>query len=297
MRVNINKLRGDRLHIIDVSALARSKWYSFKELSWVVDGKETGTGAIFAVLSILKEIPLEDKIIFCFDFGGNTRKSDYDGYKANRTFKDEEYYNQINTLREILLNCGYDILGQTGYEADDFIVGAAKALENKYDHIVIHSNDKDLTQLVNNKTVFKNIIYKQSDITKDNYEKELKIPYNMIVLYKATVGDPADNIKGIYRFGPKKFEKLVRDLEEQKKYDFANIREYGQEREIIMEYEGITEEHREQALESLRVVLPRLPNNYHFDDIENNPVNTKMIMFYLEKYGMKYIIKHITNQK
>lgn len=290
MKVKINKLSGRKLHIIDVSGVARSRWYSFKDLSWEVDGKTTGTGAIYAVLSLFKTIPLEDRVIFCFDFGGNSRKDDYDGYKSNRTFKDSEYFTQMNKLREILINCGFDVYGQSGYEADDFIAGAVNAYYDDYDHLIIHANDKDLTQLIDEKVIFKNILSKQSDITFDNYEKELNIPYNTIALYKSTVGDPSDKIKGIPRFGPKKFEKFIEDIEN--KYDFSVIRKNDLERDIIKEYEGFSEKEREDALNSLRVVLPRIPNDYHFEDSELI-VDGEMLKWYLDRYGMKSIIKNI----
>lgn len=289
MKIKTSKLEGSKIHIIDVSGVARSKWFNFKEFSWVVEGKETGTGALYAVLSLFKEIPLDERVIFCFDFGGNSRKDDYDGYKSNRTFKDTEYYSQMNKLREILLNCGFEILGQTDYEADDFIAGAVKAYHDQYDHLIIYGNDKDLTQLIDEKVIFKNIITKQSDITINNYETELRVPYNSIVLYKSTVGDPSDKIKGINRFGPKKFEKFIDDIKHT--YDFKNIRKNELEREIIQNYQGFTEEEKNQALESLRVVVPRLPNNYHFEDAETTP-DKAMLYWYLQRYGMKSLLKY-----
>ncbi len=293
-KVKVTEYEGKRLHLVDVSAVARTKWWNFKELSWVVDGKKVGTGALFAVLSLLKEIPLTDNILFCFDFGGNSRKSEYGGYKENRQSADSDYYVQINKLRDILVSCGFEILGQEGYEADDFIVGAAEYYKDKYDYIFLYSNDMDLTQLVDEKVIYKSIRSNQSDITIKNYEKELKIPYNTVVLYKATVGDASDNIKGIPRFGAKKFEKFIKEVA--KEYDLKTIRKEGLEREIINNYKGFKDDERQCALESLNVVLHRLPNNYHFEETFEKEINKDLLMWNLNRYGMKSIVQKLTEQ-
>lgn len=287
-KLNLNKYSGERLHLIDVSAIARTKWWYFKDLSWEIDGKEEGTGVMFAVLGLLKDIPLDDKIVFCFDFGGSTRKQEYHGYKADRQKASDDFYIQMNKLRETLLSCGYEVMGQEGYEADDFIVGATLEFKDKFDFIFVYTNDLDLTQLIDENVIFRSVRSKQVDITIKNYEKQLKIPYNTMVLYKATVGDPSDNIKGIYRFGPKKFEKFIAEIG--KTYDYTLIRKNNLEREIIEKYSGFSDTEKEQALNSLNVVVHRLPNKYHFEDMFENTVDKNLLFWHLKRYGMKSIL-------
>lgn len=291
MKIRIDTFKGSRLHLVDVSAVARTKWWSFKDFSWEIDGKRVGTGAIYAVLSLFKEIPIKDQIIFCFDFGGNIRKIENKDYKASRTTEGlEGYFKQIQELHEILVASGFNTVGQTGYEADDFMAGAVKEYKNKFDHIFLYTNDEDLGALIDNNVYFKSILRKKSDVTRGNYEKEFKIPYNTMNLYKATVGCSSDEIKGVHRFGKVKFGKFINEVS--KEYDLTKITEQELEEEVLKNYKGFDDEQRDQALQSLRLALPRLPNKYHFEDLEYG-VDDKLFKWYLDRYGMKSIIDKI----
>ena len=78
-----------------------------------------------------------------------------------------------------------------------------------------------------------------SAVAKSNYEgylaKEFKvrIPYNAIGLYLASVGDSSDKIKGITKFGPKAFEKLLIKLDENENINWVECGDYEKMREVI----------------------------------------------------------------
>lgn len=294
MKLKLDTFTGTRLHLIDVSAVARTKWWSFKDFSWDIDGKTVGTGAIYAVLSLFREIPVEDQVLFCFDFGGNVRQQEDSGYKASRSSKGlDDYFKQISELREILVSCGFEIFGQTGYEADDFIAGAVEAYKDKFDHVFIYTNDEDLGALVDNNVYLRSVLSKKSDVTRGNFEKEFGIPYNSMALYKATVGCSSDEVKGIYRFGKAKFSKFIQEVG--KEYNLELVRKENMEEEILKNYPGFNDEQRDQALQSLRLVLPRIPNGYHFEDLEYN-VDIDLFKWYLGRYGMKSILEIINKE-
>lgn len=91
-------------------------------------------------------------------------------------------------------------------EADDVISWLSTTLQGPK---AIISSDKDLLQLVNVETLVFNAVTKQ-ECTLDTFEQFTKgIPQNLYLNYRALVGDPSDNIKGVYGIGPKKALKLL----------------------------------------------------------------------------------------
>ncbi len=123
-------------------------------------------------------------------------------YKSARDNRPEESYDEFNKLKEDLVNTflalGAQAVSQDGIEADDVIAYLAQTLQGK---VVILTRDGDLLQLVNDRIS----VYRDGDL---NYNKYGPFPFKFIHLYKATVGDPGDCIKGAYKFGEKAFLNL-----------------------------------------------------------------------------------------
>ena len=287
-KLNLEKLVGSKLHVVDVSAVARSRYFYFDNFSWTVNGKKVKTGAIYAVMSLLKTIHLNERIVFCFDFGGNIRKKENSDYKNNRTSLEDSYYIQMDLLKEILTKCGFDVLGANGFEADDFVCYVVNEYKNNYDHVIVHSIDLDLAELVDKNVYFKNVLSKREDIVLENYEEVLKIPYNTVLLKKALVGCSSDNIKGVPGLGEKRFLKILEDVK--KEYDLSKIRENNLEEEIIrkfIDYEKIG-----LALESLNLARSRVPKGFKINETYSG-VNRDLLIWFLNRYGMSSIVKKL----
>lgn len=125
------------------------------------------------------------------------RKRLYPEYKAHRTPTPEERYAQIGVFRESLKHSNAWQVECEGWEGDDVIASLVRKLSKRGDiPITIHTNDLDYAQL----RVFP-LVYL-------NGVKPSPCPPHRLALYKAMVGDPSDNIKGIPGFGPKKFAAL-----------------------------------------------------------------------------------------
>jgi 5'-3' exonuclease len=174
------------------------------------------------------------KLIICWEGKGSTewRKSIFPGYKANREANRSEdaYKVLISTFPTIEETLNYYPCKQirTPFaEGDDMIYSIAKKYsEESEDGVLILSTDKDLTQIKNS---FKNIeIYNpiRREFIKEN-------PY--IIEEKSICGDASDGIPGLYRIGPKKFEKMLEDKNEwnkvMKKDD--NFKIYSSFKQII----------------------------------------------------------------
>ena len=89
--------------------------------------------------------------------------------------------------------------------------------KDNFDYTIVYTPDKDV--LINIDDRVGVMRYKQKkgyeQIEKDNFSAMMSnefncfIPYNVLALYLSSVGDKADNIKGISSFGPVAYSKLI----------------------------------------------------------------------------------------
>lgn len=144
-----------------------------------------------------------------------------DEYKSGRNKLDKNDFEDIEFIERLLSAAGHNTYRYEGYEADDIVAYLAKNFSDVYDMTLIFTPDKDLMVNIGEKVRVNrhkiNVGY--SIIGVPNYEAYLsaefgcKMPYNSILLFLSTVGDKADKVKGINKFGPKAFDKMVNYLE------------------------------------------------------------------------------------
>lgn len=148
--------------------------------------------ARFSLSAWLSELDAsKDLHIWVWDGANNKalRQEIYPPYKANRVPADSSIYEGIRLFRRALEHTTNSQVCVPGYEADDAIA----AIIGRYAGalpIHIDTRDYDLRALVT---------------LADNITCEVKAKLNIddadIRLYKAFVGDPSDNVKGIAGFG------------------------------------------------------------------------------------------------
>jgi len=201
------------LYLLDLSSLLFRFFYG-TPLLITKDGRPTN--AVYGVLRLLiklaSENPSADFLVLA-DSGRETfRKEILQDYKSNRKEAPKELKVQIPLCESAFETLGLKICKKEGFEADDLIAGAVKFFKDKYDRCVIVSQDKDLSQLVDEKValfdVSKNKIMGPEDIKKNFGVSPDKIP-----LFLALVGDSSDNIPGIKGIGPKTAAKLIEQFE------------------------------------------------------------------------------------
>jgi hypothetical protein len=139
--------------------------------------------------------PLHTQIWVWDGYDHNRRRKEiYPAYKANRTPMAEDMFAQIKLWRELLtLSPGIQIECK-GWEADDVI----RQFAGRGTDVTIHTNDLDYAQLEEMPNVTLNGVRKPNSA----------LTARWIPLYKATRGDPSDNISGIPGFGPKAWDNL-----------------------------------------------------------------------------------------
>jgi len=115
------------------------------------------TGAIYGVLSMLAK--LEREITFdynacVFDAKGKTFRHEwYADYKGQRPAMPQEMQQQFDMLLEAIDALGWPIISKAGVEADDVIATISRRAESKGWQTIVVSGDKDLAQIVSDKTI------------------------------------------------------------------------------------------------------------------------------------------------
>ena len=137
----------------------------------------------------------------------NVRKELSGEYKLTRDKeKRTEVHTQNNNIKELLCSLGIKNVFPEKYEADDVIA----ILHNHFteNEKVIITADKDLCQLIDNKTcVYDPIRKKTYNIV--NFESELGVKKQLFTRMKAIQGDKSDNISGLKGFGAVKTQKVL----------------------------------------------------------------------------------------
>lgn len=206
-------------------------------------------------------------ISVCFDMPSIRTDEEVEGasdYKAGRVspFNDDDF-KRIDMLCEMLESAGYNSYRIAGCEADDIVNHLCSKYKDDFDLTVIYTNDKDLLVNINEKVIA--MRFKQTQgytrVDMNNYETYLEnefgayIPYNAIGLFLSTVGDSADNIKGIHRFGKAAFTKLINKVASKNTINWKACGDYNELSKVVeMCKEFLTDEQYEQMKASFALV-------------------------------------------
>ena len=249
-----------------------------KRLNAEVNGEERDISNIYypirEIMSFRRKFENEGKKVIssiCFDTPSIIRKSEgtesAEVYKANRVSKlTSDDIDNIREIEKMLSTAGYNTYRFEGYEADDIIAELVRVYKDCFDFNVIYTPDMDLAVHISDNVSLQR--YKAgkgyTEISLGTYntllsqECKCDVPYNSIVLYKITVGDKSDNIKGIQKFGVKAFDKLVNYLND-KKLNWPMLSDYnnvGMVLDYLRSTDYFTDVQYAQAKEALELVKP-----------------------------------------
>lgn len=175
----------------------------------------------------------------------------YQAYKEHRAKMPDEMMEQLPRLDEMLEIMNVPALRLPGFEADDLIATiATKAVSSDWE-VVIVTGDKDLLQLVNDKTKVFNL-KKVSEagewLDREAVKSKMGVYPEQIGDLLALTGDSSDNIPGVAGVGPKTALQL---LEDYGSFDgvFANIDRISRQR-----LRELLTAHKEEALLSRQLV-------------------------------------------
>ncbi|MDR1523219.1 MAG: hypothetical protein LBS29_04645 [Endomicrobium sp.] len=153
-----------------------------------------GTSLLFnSIYKYLKTGPM----VFCCDRVPYVKRGMFPDYKITRTHKDKILV-QKQVAEYILQDCGFDVLFEEGYEADDLISSCVDKFRDDFDHVYIHTADSDLYFLVKDNVSILPTHSRAKEVNIRNYEVVIKsnefIPYNSILFYKMIKGDSTKSL-------------------------------------------------------------------------------------------------------
>ncbi len=190
-------------------------------------------------------------------------------YKSNRGGKlNDEDFENIEFVRDILSRVGYNTYKIEGAEADDIIAALVKEYSDSdlFGYTLIYTPDADVLENVKNNVAAmryksgKGYTFIDRRNFKDVMSAELKcnMPYNCLMLYKCTVGDKSDCIDGIKGFGPAAFNKMIGALAV-REFDTSlgsNANAVAYALRDLHEAKYLNDTQYKQAVDSLELVKP-----------------------------------------
>jgi len=206
-----------KLLLIDGHSLAYRAFYAMPPLT---NSKGESTQAVLGVANMVFKILKEEKpshLVVFFDRGIPAFRLDaYKDYKAGRPPTPEDFQSQLPHIKEFFEAMGVPVVEEEGFEADDWIAATVHQAEPIAAQILVLSGDLDLLQLVSEKTsvlVSKKGISNLTRYTPEEVAKRFTLKPSQMIDYKALVGDPSDNIRGVYGLGEKGATKLLTEFE------------------------------------------------------------------------------------
>jgi DNA polymerase-1 len=197
------------LYLIDGHALAYRMYFALTAGSasqrWQTSKGEPTAGIYGFARELIRILEQEkpEYLAVAFDTGKTFRDEIFPEYKATRAKMPDDLRPQIERIREMVDAFNIPRLEMDGYEADDVLGSVARVAAEKGLGVKIITGDRDLLQLVNERTAVYLAGDDQMYITEEDVVKKLGVRPNQVVDYKAIVGDKSDNIPGVPGVGEK----------------------------------------------------------------------------------------------
>jgi DNA polymerase I len=176
------------------------------------------TNALFGFIRSLQKIISDfspDYIVAVFDGPGNkkSRTAIYEEYKSNRTSMPEDLVPQLKEAVRFCNLAGIPSLMLEGVEADDTIGALINWSSSLGLTSYICTSDKDLAQLVSDKTFLVHAHKENKVIDKDGVFEIFGVRPDQVADYLSLVGDASDNIPGVDGIGPKGASTLLKEYD------------------------------------------------------------------------------------
>lgn len=206
------------LVLIDGNAVVHRAYHSMPKTFTDPSGNPTNAVYGFALTLIRVIEDLKPEYIVCsFDLAGPTFRHDkFEDYKATRVKADQELYDQIPVIKQLVETFGIKVLVKEGFEADDIIGTVVKKIKSTTQpKIYIVTGDKDTFQLVNG-DVFIYDLKQGANQVRIIDRNAIKAKYDLepedFVDLKALAGDASDNIPGVPGIGDKTATALIKQF-------------------------------------------------------------------------------------
>lgn len=272
------------LYLIDGHALAYRMYFALtaggSSQRWV-NSKGEPTAGIYGFARELIRVLEQEKpeyLAVAFDVGKTFRDDIFPEYKATREKMPDDLRPQIERIREMVDLFNIPRLEMDGYEADDVLGTVARIAAGQGLGVKIITGDRDLLQLVNERTAVYLAGDDQTYITDADVVKKLGVRPSQVVDYKAIVGDTSDNIPGVKGVGEKTAISLLEKFE-----TLDNV--YANLDQVEKRWQGKLESSREMAYMSrdLARIETNLTMKFDLEHAKVTPFDgTKLEAFFKE---------------
>ena len=203
-----------RIHLVDASPYIFRAYFSIPPKMVAPSG--VPVNAVYGFTQFLIRLIDEEEVThlgLTFDKSLTTsfRNDIYPDYKAQRALPPEELEAQLDWCREMGEAMGAAIYVDLRYEADDLIGTLCGQLAPAGHELVVVTSDKDLAQLVTERTTLFDFArgerYGPAEV-----EEKFGVRPDQIVDYLALAGDTVDNIPGVAGVGKKTAVALLTEL-------------------------------------------------------------------------------------
>ena len=199
------------VHMVDASPYIFRAHFSLPSSIKTPDGGPAA--ASYGFTSFLLKLIADEKpthLVVAFDrnLNGSFRNDFYPAYKEQRVAPPPELVDQIDVCLEIAAALGAATFIDDRYEADDLIGALLAGLEAGGHGAVIVTSDKDLAQLVDEKTTLLDF-GKGLRLDAAAVVEKFGVRPDQITDYLGLAGDTVDNIPGVKGIGGKSAAELL----------------------------------------------------------------------------------------
>lgn len=201
--------RPDRIWLVDGHHLAYRSYFAFEKLT---TSRGEPTQAIFGFLRTLLKLLKEDGdcVIVVFDPPTRTFRHDaFEEYKANRAATPDDFYPQLEKIKELVDLMGLRRLEVPGYEADDVIGTLARKAELEGYPVRILTGDRDSFQLLSEAVQV--MLPDGRLMNPQAVQEKYGVTVAQWVDYRSLVGDSSDNLPGAKGIGEKTAARLLQE--------------------------------------------------------------------------------------
>ncbi len=207
--------RRDRLLLLDGHSLAYRAFFALPPENFSTTTGQP-TNAVYGFTAMLINVLRDEQpthVAVAFDRGEPTfRHEQWVEYKANRRETPADFRNQLSLIFEVLDALGIQRLSVPGYEADDIIATLATQAEQAGFDVLIVTGDRDVLQLVDERTtalMTRRGITEMTRFTPEEVAAKYGLTPAQYPDYAALRGDPSDNLPSIPGVGEKTAAKWV----------------------------------------------------------------------------------------
>jgi DNA polymerase-1 len=285
------------LYLIDGHALAYRMYFALtagggNNARWQNSKGEPTAGIYGFARELIRVLEQErpEYLAVAFDVGKTFRDKIFPEYKATREKMPDDLRSQIGRIREMVDAFHIPRLEMEGYEADDVLGSIAKIAAEQGLGVKIITGDRDLLQLVNDRTAVYLAGDDQTYLSDQDVIKKLGVRADQVVDYKAIVGDTSDNIPGVKGVGEKTAIAL---LEKFQTLDAI----YANMDQVEKRWRGKFEENREVAYMSrdLARIETGLKINIDLENAQVKPFEPEKLHAFFTEMEFKTLIPKVAS--